>query len=142
MSSDKITLIDEFFTKDFNACGETGDSVANKLKQLRRILFDQILIKIGKLPPEEALKIINVFSIQHKFENQIQCYVDTDYFGENPKVVKFKDLSLKEQNSIKEYITSLLVSIRNYAKEGVEKKLLQSSSNSLKFFYSPKKNRL
>lgn len=139
MSSDKITLIDEFFTKDFNACGETGDSVANKLKQLRRILFDQILIKIGKLPPEEALKIINVFSIQHKFENQIQCYVDTDYFGENPKVVKFKDLSLKEQNSIKEYITSLLVSIRNYAKEGVEKKLLQSSSNSLKFFYSPKK---
>lgn len=139
MSSDKLILIDQFLIKEFNACGETGDTAANKLKQLRRILLEQILIKIGKLPPEKAQKIINVFSIEQQFSNQVQCFVDSNCFGENPTVVKFNDLPLDEQHKVKEYITSLLASIRNLAKEGIEKKLLQSSSNSLKFFYSPKK---
>lgn len=139
MSSDKLTLIDEFLIKDFNACGETGDKASNKLKQLRRILLEQILIKIGKITPEKAQKIINVFSIQHQFENRVQCYVDGNYFGENPKIVKFNDLPLEEQNDVKEYISSLLASIRDFAKVGLDKNLLQSSSNSLKFFYSPKK---
>jgi hypothetical protein len=139
MSSDKLTLIDEFLIKDFNACGETGDKASNKLKQLRRILLEQILIKIGKITPEKAQKIINVFSIQHQFENRVQCYVDGNYFGENPKIVKFNDLHLEEQNDVKEYISSLLASIRDFAKVGLDKNLLQSSSNSLKFFYSPKK---